>query len=67
MVSFDLDDGETTKKEATPLKEQRKETGGDISGEQNSGVSSSSRTSLPCMDKLREELSCAVSTILMYS
>ncbi|EXC31386.1 E3 ubiquitin-protein ligase [Morus notabilis] len=54
MVSLDLDDGATTEKEATPLKEERKETGGDISlAEQNSG-------GLPCMDKLREELSCAI-------
>lgn len=60
MVFLDLDDGATTKKEGTPLKEERKETGGDISlAEQNSG-------GLPCMDKLREELSCAVRNIFIH-
>ncbi|PON95266.1 TNF receptor-associated factor [Trema orientale] len=69
FIALDLDDGETrkteTKKdsaESTSAVDAEKGKIGEAKlAEQNSGVvPSSSSSSLPCMDRLREELSCAI-------
>ena len=55
-----------TKKDSAELtsavNEEKGKTGEDILAEKNSGVVPS-KSGLPCMDKLREELSCAVRTL----
>ncbi|KAM6573255.1 hypothetical protein CsatA_017335 [Cannabis sativa] len=68
MVTLNLDDEEIkkdeTKKDHSEQKasvaEEKGKTGEAISVEQNSGVVGASSSGLPCMDKLREELSCAI-------
>ncbi|XP_062105548.1 uncharacterized protein LOC133817149 [Humulus lupulus] len=67
IVTLDLDDEETKKDETNKensepkasVAEEKGKTGEAILVEQNSSVGASS-SGLPCMDKLREELSCAI-------
>ncbi|PON44026.1 TNF receptor-associated factor [Parasponia andersonii] len=69
FIALDLDDGETTKTETkkdsaestSAVDAEKGKIGEAKLAEQNFGVvPSSSSSSLPCMDRLREELSCAI-------
>ncbi|XP_020203198.1 E3 ubiquitin-protein ligase RNF168 [Cajanus cajan] len=72
VAILDLDEEETPKKDSGRKKKGKKvnegskvEEGGNELTEKNKGVSSSS-SALPCMDKLREELSCAICLEICY-
>nr|XP_048327753.1 glycosyltransferase family 92 protein RCOM_0530710 [Ziziphus jujuba var. spinosa] len=72
VAVLDLDDEEITKcdtekdrTESTNVSNEEKKTGEDKLTEESSGVSCSSMT-VPCMDKLKEELSCAICLEICY-
>ncbi|GKV41302.1 hypothetical protein SLEP1_g48850 [Rubroshorea leprosula] len=75
VAPLDLDDEETSKEESEKKKmeeqkivvsgEKKKKTGRDKMSEENPDVSCSN-PALPCIDKLREELSCAICLEICY-
>ncbi|KAL2320233.1 hypothetical protein Fmac_029202 [Flemingia macrophylla] len=72
VAILDLDEEETPRKDSGRKKKGKKisegskvEEGGNELTEKNPGVSSSSSV-LPCIDKLREELSCAICLEICY-
>ncbi|KAL5797111.1 hypothetical protein ACOSQ2_001931 [Xanthoceras sorbifolium] len=79
VVVLDLDEEQNTKGESEQTKvdlknvpseeekrkEEKKTAGDEVNNEESSGVSCSNSV-LPCMDKLREELSCAICLEICY-